>query len=81
VIVTPSGVKVLDFGLAKFGTPGKPGQSSESIANMPTVANMPTMLESVTGAGVILGTLYYMVPEQVEGRNAGRTGVIRFLAG
>ena len=60
IIVTRNGVKVLDFGLAKIGTE-KP--SAESAANIQTVT------EPITRAGTILGTLYYMPPEQVEGKD------------
>jgi len=61
VIITKNGAKVLDFGLAKVGTE-KP--SAESAANIQTVT------EPITRAGAILGTLYYMSPEQVEGKDA-----------
>ena len=59
VIITKNGVKVLDFGLAKLSTEKI---SSESAANIQTVT------EPITRAGAILGTLYYMSPEQVEGK-------------
>jgi Tol biopolymer transport system component len=59
VMLTKSGVKLLDFGLAKaFAAPG-----SEPITSLPTQAN-------VTEAGTILGTFQYMAPEQLEGREA-----------
>src|SRR5512142_3067573 len=61
IIVTRNGVKVLDFGLAKIGAE-KP--SAESAANIQTAT------EPITRAGAILGTLYYMSPEQVEGKEA-----------
>jgi len=61
IIITRNGVKVLDFGLAKVGTE-KP--SAESAANIQTVT------EPITRAGAMLGTLYYMSPEQVEGKDA-----------
>ncbi|HUI81279.1 MAG TPA: protein kinase [Bryobacteraceae bacterium] len=61
IIVTKNGVKVLDFGLAKLSS-DKP--STEAAASIETVT------EPITRAGAILGTLYYMPPEQVEGKEA-----------
>ena len=57
VMITPAGVKVLDFGLAKRS--GKIGASS----NDPTSA-----VGVLTTPGQILGTVAYMSPEQAEGK-------------
>jgi serine/threonine protein kinase/Tfp pilus assembly protein PilF len=56
VIVTPqSQVKVLDFGLAKLSEPAG------------TPASMTRTLEpALTGAGMVLGTVAYMPPEQAR---------------
>ena len=57
--ITPGGkVKVLDFGLAKFG-------------NTPTAVSedSPTLTMAMTQAGMILGTAAYMAPEQARGKN------------
>jgi serine/threonine protein kinase/Tfp pilus assembly protein PilF len=60
IIVTGRGqVKVLDFGLAKFLEPPS-GQASLDVA---------LTVGEDTLAGVVLGTVSYMAPEQALGRN------------
>jgi Tol biopolymer transport system component len=57
VMITKSGAKLLDFGLAKGG----------SIEISPDGA---TQQKSLTQEGTILGTFQYMAPEQLEGIEA-----------
>jgi formylglycine-generating enzyme required for sulfatase activity len=57
VMITPTGVKVLDFGLAKrAATDAEPNGTA------------PTAADGTTGVGEIVGTVAYMSPEQAEGK-------------
>jgi Tol biopolymer transport system component len=58
VMITATGAKLLDFGLAKV---------SDSEVSSPASA---TMRQPLTEEGTVLGTLQYMAPEQVEGAEA-----------
>src|SRR5215467_10617168 len=56
IMLTPTGAKLLDFGLAK---PVVPLLSGATLTADPT---------SVTERGIIVGTFQYMSPEQIEGK-------------
>ena len=71
VMLTKSGVKLLDFGLAKLHA------QPAAIAGFTMAATQSA--QPLTGAGTILGTLQYMSPEQLEGREAdARTDIFAF---
>ena len=63
VMLTRSGVKLLDFGLAKTLAPAG---GADSAAESPTAADLTT-------PGMWLGTAPYMSPEQLDGRPVDAT--------
>lgn len=70
--LTKGGAKLLDFGLAKASAPLISGTAA-------TLA--PTTPAGLTERGTILGTLQYMSPEQLEGREADtRSDIFAFGA-
>jgi serine/threonine protein kinase len=72
IMLTKSGAKLLDFGLAKATLPLSEGA---------TLAAAATRTTPVTQQGTIVGTFQYMSPEQVEGNQLdGRSDIFSFGA-
>src|SRR5262249_49516836 len=73
IMITKSGAKLLDFGLAKLH-----GGNSKVVSSL---TSLPTERHAITSQGSILGTFQYMSPEQLEGRDVDtRTDIFAFGA-
>lgn len=85
VMLTKSGAKLLDFGLAKPGGSIVSGGSNVTPEDA-TVAAMVGGRRTADGGpltaeGTIIGTFQYMAPEQIEGKEAdARTDIFAFGA-
>jgi Tol biopolymer transport system component len=67
IMLTPTGAKLLDFGLAKPAAP---------LTSVATMTAAVTQSSPMTEQGAIVGTFQYMSPEQIEGKELdGRSDI------
>src|SRR6266481_143724 len=72
IMLTSTGAKLLDFGLAKPAVP---------LTTAATLTAAATQTTPVTQEGMIVGTFQYMSPEQIEGKELdGRSDIFSFGA-
>ncbi len=64
IMLTKSGAKILDFGLAKGGA------VAGSAHDLMVTLSSPALSDPLTAEGSLVGTFQYMAPEQVEGKEA-----------
>jgi eukaryotic-like serine/threonine-protein kinase len=71
IMLTKSGAKLMDFGLAKSSgvAASVSGSHPPSFTATATISG-PSPLSPITTAGNIVGTVQYMSPEQIEGKEA-----------
>lgn len=74
IMLTKSGAKLMDFGLAKAA-------AAAPVSGLTATMASPEPSHPLTAAGTMVGTFQYMSPEQVEGKEAdARSDIFAFGA-
>ena len=83
IMLIQGGAKLMDFGLAKPIGASAPTTGSGAAPSFTAAATLsgPSPLSPLTTAGSIIGTIQYMSPEQIEGKEAdARSDIFAFGA-
>jgi eukaryotic-like serine/threonine-protein kinase len=68
IMLTKSGAKLMDFGLAKTSQAVASGGSGRAMTlSAAKTLSGPSPISPLTTAGAVVGTIQYMSPEQIEG--------------
>jgi eukaryotic-like serine/threonine-protein kinase len=79
VMLTKSGAKLLDFGLAKPVTSGAARGRVDSTSLFEEDQTISSPASPLTSVGSVIGTVQYMAPEQIQGREAdARSDIFAF---
>ncbi len=80
IMLTKSGAKLMDFGLAKPTLAASGAAAAPLLSAARTISASP-MMSPLTTAGSVVGTIQYMSPEQIEGKDAdARSDIFAFGA-
>jgi serine/threonine protein kinase len=81
IMLTKGGAKLMDFGLAKPLQAAAGQASSAPLLSATRTMSGPSPIPPLTSVGQVVGTIQYMSPEQIEGKEAdARSDIFAFGA-